>query len=187
MALILQRADLVIFDFFNCFQTDFSNLSCKKSKTRRLLETITNSKQGLCRNQIIKFSDINSWKRFSGSSPNSKCFLNGGLRGPVAILSISRDTCSDSIAKSFRACFCGGIAQLSRDMLQDGLSHKYASVKLSTKGGYRTILGSANLPEKVSCDMGYRSDSIAVSRDMGYRSDSIAASREMGATKMGGG
>ena len=29
------------------------------------------------------------------------------LRGPVAILFISRDTCSDSIAKLFRACFCG--------------------------------------------------------------------------------
>ena len=35
--------------------------------------------------------------------------------------------------------------------------------------GYRTILGSANLPqrEKVSRDMGYRSDSFAVSRDTG--------------------
>ena len=29
------------------------------------------------------------------------------LRGPAAILFISRDTCSDSIAKLFRACFCG--------------------------------------------------------------------------------
>ena len=29
------------------------------------------------------------------------------LRGPPAILFISRDTCSDSIAKLFRACFCG--------------------------------------------------------------------------------
>ena len=27
-----------------------------------------------------------------------------GLRGPAAILFISRDTCSDSIAKHFRAC-----------------------------------------------------------------------------------
>ena len=35
-------------------------------------------------------------------------------------------------------------------------------------GGYRTILGRAQTcPEKVSRDMGYRSDSIAVSRDMG--------------------
>ena len=37
-------------------------------------------------------------------------------------------------------------------------------MKLSAKGGYRTIWGSA---EKVSRDMGYRSDSIAISRDMG--------------------
>ena len=34
-------------------------------------------------------------------------------------------------------------------------------------GGYVPFWGSANLPEKVSRDMGYRSDSIAVSRDMG--------------------
>ena len=62
-------------------------------------------------------------------------------RGPAAILFISRDTCSDSIANLFRACFYGGIAQLSRDMLQNGVSHRGACVKLSTKGGYRTILG----------------------------------------------
>ena len=36
----------------------------------------------------------------------------GGLRGPAAILFISRDSCSDSIAKLFRACFFWGIAQL---------------------------------------------------------------------------
>ena len=29
---------------------------------------------------------------------------------------------SDSIAKLFRACFPGGIAQVSRDMLQNGVS-----------------------------------------------------------------
>ena len=34
-------------------------------------------------------------------------------------------------------------------------------------GGIAPFWGSANLPEKVSRDMGYRSDSIAVSRDMG--------------------
>ena len=34
-------------------------------------------------------------------------------------------------------------------------------------GGLAPFRGSANLPEKVSRDMGYRSDSIAVSRDMG--------------------
>ena len=33
-------------------------------------------------------------------------------------------------------------------------------------GGIAPFWGSANLPEKVSRNMGYRSDSIAVSRDM---------------------
>ena len=56
------------------------------------------------------------------------------LRGPVAILSISRDFCSDSIAKLSRACFCwggGGIAQISRDMLQTGVSHRCACSRTS--------------------------------------------------------
>ena len=57
------------------------------------------------------------------------------LRGPAAILFISRDACSDSIAKLFHACFCGGIAQLPRDTLQNGVSHRCVCVKLSTKGG----------------------------------------------------
>ena len=56
------------------------------------------------------------------------------FRGLAARLFISRETCSDSIAKIFRACFCGGIAQLSRDTLQNGVSHRCACVKLRTKG-----------------------------------------------------
>ena len=53
-------------------------------------------------------------------------------------------------------------------MLQNGVAHRCACVKLSTKGGgIAPFWGSANLPEKVSRDMGYHSDSIAVSRDMG--------------------
>ena len=90
------------------------------------------------------------------------------LRGPAAILVISRDACSDGIAKLFRAYFNiggGGIAQLSRDMLRSRVSHRCACVKLSTKGS-APFWGSADLPEKVSRDMGYRSDSIAISRDM---------------------
>ena len=35
------------------------------------------------------------------------------------------------------------------------------------RGGIAPFRGSANIPEKVSRDMGYRSDSIAISRDMG--------------------
>ena len=63
--------------------------------------------------------------------------------------------------------FLWDIAQLSFGMLQNGVSHRCACVKLSIKGGDRTIVGSANIPEKVSHDMGYRSDSIVVSRDVG--------------------
>ena len=41
-------------------------------------------------------------------------------------------------------------------------------MKLNTKGrGIAPSSGVRNLSEKVSCDMGYRSDSIAVLRDMG--------------------
>ena len=47
----------------------------------------------------------------------------GELRGPAAILFISRDTCSDSIAKLFRACFYG-------------VSHNYRAILC--KMGYRT-------------------------------------------------
>ena len=61
-----------------------------------------------------------------------RCFLEGFLegackgfllRGPAAILFISRDTSSDSIAKLFRACFCG-------------VSHNYRAIRC--KMGYRT-------------------------------------------------
>ena len=52
-------------------------------------------------------------------------------------------------------------------MLQNGVSHRCASLKLSIKGGYRTIWASAKLSQKISRDMGYHSDSIAVSRDTG--------------------
>ena len=53
-------------------------------------------------------------------------------------------------------------------MLQNGVSHKCACVELSAKGRYRTNFGRcANLPKKGSCDLGYRSDTIAISRDTG--------------------
>ena len=89
------------------------------------------------------------------------------LRGPIAILFISRDTFSDSIAKRFRVCF-------------PGVSHEYRAIRC--KMGYRTDMfvqkkapsggiapcwGIAGMAEKVSRDRGYRSDTIAVARDMG--------------------
>ena len=45
------------------------------------------------------------------------------LRGPAAILFISCDTCSDGIAKLFRACF-------------SGVSHNFLAIRC--KMGYRT-------------------------------------------------
>ena len=72
----------------------------------------------------------------------------GELRDPAAILCILRNTCSDSIAELFRACFWWGIAQLSRDILLKMGYRTDVLCKLSTKEGYRTILGAANLPEK---------------------------------------
>ena len=45
------------------------------------------------------------------------------LEAPAAILFISRDTCSDRIAKLFRACF-------------HGVSHNYRAIRCKT--GYRT-------------------------------------------------
>ena len=52
-------------------------------------------------------------------------------------------------------------------MSQNGVSHRCACVKLSTKGCIAPFWGADNLPEEVSRDMGYRSDSIAISHDMG--------------------
>ena len=42
----------------------------------------------------------------------------------------------------------GGIAQLSRDVLQNGLSHRCGCVKLSTKRGIAPFWGAANLLKK---------------------------------------
>ena len=53
-------------------------------------------------------------------------------------------------------------------MLQNGVSHRSACVKLSTKGGVSHHFGEVLTSLKnYRSDMGYRSDSIAVSRDMG--------------------
>ena len=46
-------------------------------------------------------------------------------------------------------------------MLQNGVSHRCACVKLSSKKGVSHHFGGGtNLPEKVSCDMGCRTESI---------------------------
>ena len=82
--------------------------------------------------------------------------------GPAAVLFISRDACSDSIAKlcelshNYRPICCkmGGIAQMCL------CEPKYQG------GGIVPFWGAVNLPEKGSHDMGCRSDSITISRDM---------------------
>ena len=91
-------------------------------------------------------------------------FAVDNLRGPPAMFSISRDACSNSIAKLFGVCFYG-------------VSHSHRAIYVAKwgvaemclcetkyQGGYRTNLRSAILLEKASCD---RSDSITLSRSMG--------------------
>ena len=52
--------------------------------------------------------------------------------------------------------------------VENSVSDLVACVKRSTKGwGIAPFWGAASLPEEVSRDMGYRSDSIAISHDMG--------------------
>ena len=85
-----------------------------------------------------------------------------GLRGPVGILFISHDTCScdicsDSMAKLFRACFCGVSHNYRAICCKKWVSHRCACVSLSAKGGIAPFWGSADLPEQVSRDIGYRS------------------------------
>ena len=66
------------------------------------------------------------------------------LRGAAAILFISSDTCNDSIAKLYLMLVFMGIAQLSRYMLQNAVSHRCACVKLSPKT--TTCLAYVRLP-----------------------------------------
>ena len=71
---------------------------------------------------------------------------SGKLRGPATILFISHDACGNMCRKTIWRLFLWGIAQLLRDALQNGVSHRCACVKLSTKGGIAQIWGAvANL------------------------------------------
>ena len=91
----------------------------------------------------------------------------GKLRGPVAILFISRVTCSNSIAKLLRACFMGYRTIIARYVARWGIAQMCLCETKYQGGGIAPLWVSASLPEKVLRDIGYRSDSIAVSRDMG--------------------
>ena len=85
------------------------------------------------------------------------------LRDPPAILFISHDTWHiDSIAKLFRACF----------FLFYGVSHNYRAIRCK-KGYGKDVHVETNLKWQggISHDMGYRSDTIAISRDVRKRAD----------------
>ena len=56
------------------------------------------------------------------------------LRGPADTF-ISRDTCSNSIAKVFRACFGGGGGGIAQYVANGYRTDLCACVKLSAKGG----------------------------------------------------
>ena len=92
-----------------------------------------------------------------------------GLRGPAAIFFISRDTCSDSIAKLFRACFLWGIALLSaryvakwgiaqmclcESKYQRGVSHHFGGVLISLRK-YHAIWGIAAIVSQYRATWGH--------------------------------
>ena len=90
------------------------------------------------------------------------------LRGPAAILFTSRDTCSDSIAKLFRACFHGGGYRtvIARQDAKWGITEICLYEAKYQGGDIAQFRGSATLPQQVLHDMGYRGDGIAISRDV---------------------
>ena len=100
------------------------------------------------------------------SEPEESC-VNRALRGPAAILFISRDNCSDSIARKIVFVFMGYRTIIAQCVVKWGIAQICLCETKYKGGGIGPFRGSANLPKKVSRDMGYRSDSIALSRDMG--------------------
>ena len=69
---------------------------------------------------------------------------------------------------SFALVFVGGYRTIiARYVAKWGIAQMCLCESKYQGGGIAPFRGSANLPEKLSRDMGYRSDSIAVSRDMG--------------------
>ena len=82
-----------------------------------------------------------------------------------------------------------GIAQVSRDMLQNKAPHRCACVKLSTKRGVSApFWGSPNLPEKISQHMECCSDGLAISHEMGPLGQAMKHfTRQVPRNKEGGG
>ena len=87
------------------------------------------------------------------------------LRGPAAIVFKSCNACSDSIAELFGACFCGGGGVShnfrARYAAKWGVAHMCLCGTEYQGGGSHHFGKPPNLLEKVSRDMGYRSDNIA--------------------------
>ena len=81
---------------------------------------IWRTKKPIKKNHIKEFGGRNAPELSQGKTRD----VPGTLRGPAAILLISRDTFSDSIAKLFRACF-PGVSHKHRAIyvLQNGVSH----------------------------------------------------------------
>ena len=63
------------------------------------------------------------------------------LRGPAAILFISRDTFSDSIANLFCACFPGVSHKYRAICCKMGYRTDMSAPNKAPRGGYRTLLG----------------------------------------------
>ena len=77
--------------------------------------------------------------------------IKEGPRGPAAILFIARDSCSDSIANVFRACFCGG-----------GGGYRTIIARYVAKWGIAQILDGQNRQSPIASDFGSRTQIAAL-------------------------
>ena len=70
----------------------------------------------------------------------------GGLGGPAAKLFISRETCSDSIAKLVRACSYGYRTTIARHIAKGRIAQTCLCETKYQGGGIAPFWGSADLP-----------------------------------------
>ena len=98
----------------------------------------------ICDSKSLRFGSLSLGEVFGIFSAFSKEML----RGPAAILFTSSDTCSDSIAKLFPACFHGeshNYRAISCKMGWGGLSHHFGGVLTPFKK-HRAIWAIAAIP-----------------------------------------
>ena len=86
------------------------------------------------------FSGVSVQKGLQKAVFASQCFQQ--------ITALTLEASGDIYRKAVSYLTLWGIAQLWRDVLQNGASYRCACVKLSTKGGHRTILGECEPPSK---------------------------------------